>query len=180
MNIVRQKIAGLFLIEPYVRIDGRGSFVKFFNETLFLEHGIPHCEFREFYYSMSKRNVIRGMHFQIPPYSHGKLVCLVMGRVLDVILDLRKGSPSFGEYVSFIFDRPTAIFVPEGCAHGFLSLDDETVMMYGTGTVYNPSFDCGLRYDSFGFDWKVGNPEISERDSGFPKFNDFKTPFVFK
>ena len=180
MNIVKQKIPGLYLIEPYVHNDPRGSFVKYFNEDVFRDHGILDCGFREQFYSISGKNVIRGMHFQIPPHSHCKLVCLVRGRAIDVILDLRKGSPSFGEFASFEFDRPIAVYVPEGCAHGFLSLEDDTIMTYCTGTVHNPGFDCGLRYDSFGFDWKVVNPEISERDLVSPIFNDFESPFVFK
>jgi dTDP-4-dehydrorhamnose 3,5-epimerase/CDP-3, 6-dideoxy-D-glycero-D-glycero-4-hexulose-5-epimerase len=100
--------------------------------------------------------------------------------VLDVILDLRKGSPSFGEFASFVFDRPIAVYVPEGCAHGFLSLEDETNIMYCTGTVHNPGFDCGLRYDSFGFDWEVLYPEVSERGLLSQKFKDVESPFIFK
>lgn len=158
--------------------DERGLFVKSFNDDLFRAQGID-FKTKESYFSTSKKNVIRGMHFQTPPHQHAKIVFCPVGAILDVILDLRKDSPSFGKYVAteLSSENYKAYYIPEGCAHGFKALSEDAMIYYLVSSVYDAQSDTGIRYDSFGFDWDCPNPLISERDATFPMFNDFKSPF---
>ena len=137
----------------------------------------PH--FREQYYSRSRANVLRGMHFQLPPYDHDKLVYCVAGRALDVILDLRRDSETYGQVVSLQLDelKGNGAYVPRGCAHGFLSLEDDTILFYNLTAEYSPAHDTGILWNTFGFDWPASDPVLSERDSGFPKFGAFDSPW---
>lgn len=152
--------------------DNRGDFTKIFN-SLTLS-----VEIKESYYSRSHKNVIRGMHFQIPPFDHDKIVHVVKGKITDVVLDIRKNSPNFGKFYcnELSENKKQIIFIPKGFAHGFLSLE-ESVVLYMQNTVYHAESDCGIRYDSFGFSWDAINPIISARDLAFAAFKDFKTPF---
>lgn len=119
------------------------------------------------------------MHFQTPPADHAKYVCCLVGAVRDVILDLRKDSPTYGQHyaVELSSENRLGFYIPTGFAHGFLSLTDGALMLYKTTTVHTPASDAGLRWDSFGYDWGVTNPIVSARDSAFPALADFKTPF---
>ncbi|MDD3744180.1 MAG: dTDP-4-dehydrorhamnose 3,5-epimerase family protein [Lentimicrobiaceae bacterium] len=168
MRIEETFISGLKLIHLKEFKDQRGSFIKVFNEEFFKENGLE-TNFKESYYSISAKNVIRGMHFQVPPAEHTKLVYLNSGSILDVVLDLRKDSQTFGQYfsVELTVSNPVLIYIPIGCAHGFLSLEDNSMVTYLQTTCYHPTFDCGIRYDSFGYNWPVDNPIISQRDGGF-------------
>jgi dTDP-4-dehydrorhamnose 3,5-epimerase/CDP-3, 6-dideoxy-D-glycero-D-glycero-4-hexulose-5-epimerase len=137
-------------------------------------------DFKENYYSISGKNVIRGMHFQIPPFEHVKVVYLNQGKIFDVVLDLRKDSTTFGQYYSIIisFDNPIMIYIPVGCAHGFLSLEDNSIVSYLQTSSYNKESDTGIRWDSFGMNWNAIDPIISERDKSFQRFDDFQSPFL--
>lgn len=172
MKISELTIHGCFLIEPDVFLDNRGSFVKTYHANVFDTHGIS-FDFKEEYYSCSSKGVIRGMHFQAPPAEHDKIVYCPKGRVLDVILDIRSKSPTFGTFLCFELSGANAkqIFIAKGVAHGFLSLEDDSIMIYKTSSVYSPDFDCGLLWDSFGFDWGLKNPHISDRDKKLPPFS---------
>ena len=119
------------------------------------------------------------MHFQLPPHDHAKLVYCVCGRVLDVLLDLRKASPTFGQTASAELSRANShvFYIPAGIAHGFLSLEDESVMVYKTTTVHQPDHDAGIRWDSFGFDCGSATPIISVRDTALPRLQEFVSPF---
>jgi dTDP-4-dehydrorhamnose 3,5-epimerase/CDP-3, 6-dideoxy-D-glycero-D-glycero-4-hexulose-5-epimerase len=119
------------------------------------------------------------MHFQIPPEDHIKIVYVIAGEVLDVCLDLRSNSQSFGEFFSLKLsgEDSSYLYIPKGIAHGFASLQNDTVIHYIQTSCYSQSYDCGIKYDSFGFDWPVKNPILSDRDRAFPKFNDWNTPF---
>ena len=178
MKINETALSGVFILEQSVFKDPRGAFVKIFQESFFKERGLE-CDFKENYYTRSKEDVIRGMHFQTPPYDHAKLVTVIHGTILDVILDLRKGSPTFGQYETFELSRENrkSIYIPRGFAHGFTVLGESAIAYYMVTSEYNAEHDCGIRYDSFGLDWPVVNPIVSDRDKAFPAFSEFKSPF---
>lgn len=158
--------------------DDRGVFVKTFHDTLFRDAGIEFI-LRESYFSHSVKDVIRGMHFQLPPHQHSKIVFCPQGAILDVIVDLRKGSPTYGKYDSQILSAANhkAFYIPEGFAHGFKSLTDDAITYYLVSSVYSREHDTGIRYDSFGMEWDVVSPIISSRDQSFLPLNEFDSPF---
>jgi len=178
MEIIATELAGLHVIRPRVFEDARGSFVKTFHAPAFQEAGLP-FEPQEEFFSTSAKNVLRGMHFQLPPAAHAKLVYCVAGRVLDVVLDLRKSSPTFSRsHARELNDKNRELlFIPIGFAHGFLALEDGATMVYQTSTVHSPAQDAGIRWNSFRFDWPVKTPVLSERDRKFPALRDFPSPF---
>jgi len=178
MRIKKTKINGLRIIKPNIFCDNRGRFVKIFHSQTFKEFGLE-TTFVESYYSLSNKNVIRGMHFQIPPEDHYKLVFVPAGKIIDVILDIRKKSKTFGKFETFELSSENGYFlyIPKGCAHGFISLADNTNVTYLQTTMYNGNCDKGIAYDSFGFDWNCEEPIISERDLKFPDFHSYNTPF---
>lgn len=177
-ELERTDIEGCFLIRPFVSYDERGSFVKLYHKDIFLERGLC-TRFDEEFYSTSKKGVVRGMHFQLPPYDQHKLVCCITGKIHDVILDLRKGSPTFGRSASFELDasEPMALYMPPGIAHGFLAYTDEATMIYNIGAVYSREHDVGIHWASFGHRWPISDPIISERDATHPGFASFDSPF---
>lgn len=178
MKIEKTHILGLKVIYLNKFKDKRGSFVKVLNKDFFYKNGLE-ADCVESYYSISKKNVIRGMHFQIPPAEHTKLVYVNHGCILDVILDIRKNSPTFGKHfkIKISAENPILVYIPVGCAHGFLSLENNTMVTYLQTSVYDEASDHGIKFDSFGVNWNVENPIISERDSKFPILDDFETPF---
>ena len=178
MKIIGQPLPGLLLIEPKVFVDHRGDFVKTYHAGLFAGLGIAFEPVEEFF-STSHKGVLRGMHFQLPPHDHGKLVYCVRGSVLDVVLDLRKNSSTYGRCASSVLSAANhhQFFIPSGFAHGFLSLEDNSVMVYKTSTVHAPAHDAGVRWDTLGFDWGVATPVVSGRDVGFPSLAEFTSPF---
>lgn len=157
--------------------DHRGVFVKTMSRSLFAEMELP-LEFAEEFYSVSRKDVIRGMHFQVPPVDHVKLVYCAVGAVRDVLLDLRRGA-GYGRVASVTLsaEAPQVLIVPKGVAHGFRSLTDGSLLVYKTSTEHSPSHDTGVRWDSFGFDWGAGQPILSDRDRAHQRFPEFETPF---
>jgi len=173
-------LPGVFEIGLFHAHDTRGTFVKSYHKDTLDAHGLV-SEFRESFYSTNAKGVIRGMHFQYPPHEHAKLVYCTSGRLIDVIVDLRKGSPTFGRWTAIELsgDNYRAVYLPVGVAHGFCVLEDHTTMVYLTSTVHAPGSDAGIRFDSFGYDWPVEKPVISERDLAFPQLSGFKSPFIY-
>lgn len=173
MKIEDTFLPGVKLIHLNNFEDQRGNFVKIFNSVFFEENGLD-TDFKESYYSLSKKNVIRGMHFQIPPAAHTKLVHLVHGSILDVILDIRKDSQTYGKYFSIVLNtnKPILIYIPIGFAHGFLSLEDNSLVSYFQTTCYDSSSDKGINYASFGMEWETDHPILSERDLILPPLKD--------
>lgn len=160
-------LPGVLLLDNFVSRDKRGLFVKTFHALQFHDHKLT-TEFRESYYSISQRGVVRGMHFQLPPHEHDKLVYVTEGEILDVVIDLRRTSPTFGQHVGVnLHSHIKAIYIPRGCAHGFLTLSDSATVVYNVTSEYEPSADAGIRWDSFGFEWPVSQPIISDRDAAF-------------
>lgn len=180
MLITQTKIPGVFVIETDAFIDERGEFIKTFHRDTFAISGID-THFKESFYSISKKDVIRGMHFHLPPKAHAKLIYVTRGSVFDVVLDLRVGSPTYGQYDTIEMSQKNRkmVFIPEGCAHGFLSLEDDTTMVYLQSDVYSMEHDAGIKIDSFGLTWPVSNPIISKRDSEFQTLSDFSSPFTY-
>ena len=178
MEISETKLDGVFVVEQSVFKDARGVFVKVFQESLFKNKNME-TQFVENYYTRSKEDVIRGMHFQIPPKDHAKLVTVIHGTILDVVLDIRKSSPTFGRYEIFELSRENrrSIYIPRGFAHGFTVLSESAIAYYMVTSEYSPECDKGIRYDSFGYDWPVVSPIVSERDKEFPLFSEFQSPF---
>jgi dTDP-4-dehydrorhamnose 3,5-epimerase len=173
-------IPGLRLLRPRIAGDSRGKFVKIMHAEFFAAHGLR-WDFREQYYSVSRDRVLRGFHFQTPPMEHAKLVTCLSGRVMDVVVDLRRGSPRFGEHeiVELSEDNAAILYIPVGCGHGFLAQSPTAMLLYDVSSVYAPQHDTGVRWDSLGVAWPVADPIISARDSQLVPFADFDSPFEF-
>ncbi len=178
MTLIDEQLPGVKVLKPFVFEDARGNFVKPFHEGQLAEHGIS-MTVREEFFSTSAKDVLRGMHFQIPPHEHQKLIYCISGRVLDVLLDLRKGSPTFGRSVGLELSAANhhLVYVPVGIAHGFASLEDHSCLVYKTDAVHSPAHDCGIAWNSFGFEWPITAPVISGRDLTHPEFGGFDSPF---
>lgn len=178
MTVNRTFIEGLEILSPRVTEDPRGSFFKIYQINNFEELGLP-TDWREEYFSISKKDVIRGMHFQIQPHDHDKMVTCIQGAVLDVVIDLRKASKTYEQVFSAELNAQNkhVLVIPKGCAHGFLSLQDNSMMFYKVSTVYSPANDKGIRWNSIDFDWPIENALVSERDHNHPALSDYESPF---
>lgn len=178
MEINETFIQNLYLINYKSFNDNRGEFVKTIHSNYFQERGLEYT-FNESFFSVSNKNVIRGMHFQVPPDEHSKLIYLISGRIIDVVLDIRKQSPTYGKY--FCIELSTqlrqGLYIGKGLAHGFLSLTDNSVVEYHTTSVQSTQNESGIHFDSFGFDWNSKDPIISDRDLNFKSFHIFNSPF---
>lgn len=174
-------LAGCFELQPKAFDDDRGRFVKVFHEQAFAAHGLE-TGFAEEYYSVSHKNVVRGLHFQLPPMDHVKMVYCVAGEVLDVVVDLRVGSPTYGQHslCRLSADKANSVYIPKGMAHGFCVLSEQAIMVYKVGTVYSPVHDAGVLWHSAGISWPVSQPILSVRDRGFPTLDQFESPFRYE
>ncbi len=175
-------IEGLVIIEPKIFRDSRGYFFESFSERDFIEH-VGDVHFVQDNESKSTRGVMRGLHFQCPPYAQAKLVRCVRGAVLDVAVDIRKGSPTYGRHmaVELTEDNHRQFYVPRGFAHGFVVLSDEAVFQYKCDNYYAPGSEGGISIldSSLGIDWRI-DPKIailSDKDCKHPLFKDFVSPF---
>jgi dTDP-4-dehydrorhamnose 3,5-epimerase/CDP-3, 6-dideoxy-D-glycero-D-glycero-4-hexulose-5-epimerase len=174
MNFVKTDISGLFLIEINPFNDLRGQLFKPFTSNFYLSNAGNdiNINIKEIWFTKSKMNVIRAMHLQTGEFACEKIVAIISGKVHDVILDIRKESPTYGK----IFDTelsensPKALYIPKGCAHGYKVLSDNAIVMYAATQEHSAKDDTGIRYDSFGFDWGIENPIISEKDAKLPPF----------
>ena len=174
MKLVSQALQGVYEFEYPHFSDERGGFAKPYHAGSLGEYGLK-ADFKEFFYSDSHKHVLRGMHFQLPPHDHGKMVFVTSGAVLDVALDVRKASPTFGQSVSFELcaDDQRCIYLSSGFAHGFLSLEDNSRINYLVTSLHSPTHDVGVRWDSFSFQWPVSSPVISSRDADFSTLENF-------
>ncbi len=181
MEIIKTEIKDLLIIRPQVFEDDRGYFFESYNRDKFLKHGID-VHFVQDNESRSGKNVLRGLHFQKPPYAQGKLVRVMRGAVLDVAVDLRKDSSTYGKWASIILNDKNKFmyWVPEGFAHGFRTLEDNTVFFYKCTNVYNKASEGSLAWDDpdLGIDWGAGDPPVlSDKDRQASAFGDFESPF---
>lgn len=182
MEIKPTKISGVYVLEPRVFKDSRGYFFESYSQKEF-EKAIGKVNFVQDNESCSVKGVLRGLHFQKPPYSQSKLVRCVVGKVLDVAVDLRKGSPTYGEYVAVELSEENHLefFIPKGFAHGFEVLSDVAVFQYKCDDFYHPESEGGI--DPFdpeiGIEWRVQSKDaiISDKDKKHPSFSEFETPF---
>jgi len=179
MKVLPTPIEGVHLIELDRFTDDRGSLTKAFTETALAEHSIP-THFPEHFYSVSRRGVIRGMHAQRAHTECGKFIYTPVGRVLDVVLDMRPDSLTYQQFfkTELSGENHTGIYVPNGCMHGFLSQEENTHTVYFQTKMRDPEFECGIRFDSFGMDWGEENPIVSERDRNLPTMEEFASTTV--
>lgn len=183
MEIIKPEIEGLLILKPKKFEDSRGYFFESYNKKAFDEAvGYP-VEFVQDNQSKSSRGVIRGLHFQLPPFTQAKLVRCIRGKVLDVAVDLRKDSPTFGRHfaVELSEENNLQFFIPKGFAHGFSVLSDEAVFQYKCDNYYAPQADGGIDVndDSLGIDWRIDPADriLSDKDTHHPKLKDYKSPF---
>jgi dTDP-4-dehydrorhamnose 3,5-epimerase len=179
-EVTKLRSPGLLEVRLKVHRDERGTFAKTFHEGAFNSLKLG-TRFQEEFYTVSRRDVIRGLHFQVPPYDHDKLVWCLDGAVLDVAVDLRVGSPTYGrcEAVELSGERANLLWIPRGFAHGFCVLSEHASMMYKVTSHYSPEHDTGIRWDSVDLAWPVAKPILSRRDLSLPRLQDFKSPFVY-
>lgn len=180
MEIEATSIPGCYILQTKVLRDMRGTFVKTFQMPEFEKLGLR-TDWKEEYFSSSAQDVVRGMHFQTPPADHAKMVFCLTGEVLDVIVDLRRGSPAFGRAQGFTLNATNGrgLYLPTGCAHGFVSRTADSGMYYKVTSVHSPEHDAGIAWNSIDFDWPVVDPALSDRDNRHPRLEDFESPFVF-
>ena len=185
MNIIKTDIEDVVIIEPKIFKDSRGYFFESFNELDFINK-VGIIDFVQDNESMSSYGVMRGLHFQKPPHTQSKLVRCVKGRVLDVAVDIRKGSPTYGRHVAVELteDNHRQLFIPKGFAHGFAVLSDVAVFQYKCDEFYHPEVDGGISIidDSLGIDWKIPTDKaiLSEKDTKHPLLAEFDSPFIYE
>ena len=148
---------------------------------MFAAHGLE-TKFTEEYYSVSHKNVVRGMHFQLPPMDHVKMVYCVEGEVMDAVVDLRVGSPTYGQYVLFELsaEKANSIYIPKGMAHGFCAMSEQAIMVYKVSTSYSPANDAGILWNSVGIPWPSSKVIMSARDESFLPLDKFASPFKYE
>lgn len=182
MNVIKTALDGVVIIEPRIFKDSRGYFFESFSERDFNAQ-VREIRFVQDNESKSSYGVLRGLHFQRPPFTQSKLVRCVKGAVLDVAVDIRKGSPTYGQHVAVELteDNHRQFFVPRGFAHGFAVLSDVAVFQYKCDNFYAPQADGGISIldDSLGIDWRIptGKAILSEKDTKHPLLKDFDSPF---
>lgn len=180
MQISEIEIPGCFEITPKRIEDNRGVFVKTLHEDIFAAHGLQNV-FLEEYFSKSYRNVLRGLHFQTPPHDHVKMVYCASGAIMDAIVDVRIGSPTYGKFQTFELSETNAkiLVLAKGIAHGFCTLSHEAIVMYKVSTVYAQQCDKGILWNSLNIPWPISNPILSDRDKKFPAFQAYDSPFKY-
>ena len=184
MEVIKTKIDGVVIIEPKVFQDARGYFFESFSQREF-EAKVRQINFVQDNESMSSYGVMRGLHFQRPPFAQSKLVRCVKGRVLDVAVDIRKGSPTYGQHVAVELseDNHRQFFVPRGFAHGFVVLSETAVFQYKCDNFYAPEADGGINIkdDALGIDWQIPMEKaiLSEKDLKHVSLKDFDSPFDY-
>jgi len=180
MIVEQFDIQGLLIIKPTIFSDDRGLFYETYSKNKYHEIGLPIDLFQD-NESISKKNVLRGLHFQNPPYDQGKLVRVIKGKVLDVAVDIRKKSPTYGKYlmVELTEENKYQFWIPSGFAHGFLSLTDETIFTYKCSNFYNKDAESGIIWcdTDLNINWGVDTPIVSEKDNQLYSINSFNSPF---
>ena len=183
MKFVNTFIEGLVIIEPTVFGDDRGCFLESYNVKKF-DEAIGKISFVQDNESKSSKGVLRGLHFQKPPHAQAKLVRCIEGKVLDVVVDIRDGSETFGQHITVELsgENKKQVFVPRGFAHGFVVLSNSAIVSYKVDNMYAPEHDVGIRWDDpiLDIQWGINQSKvlISERDANLPFFSEFETPFI--
>jgi len=180
MELIETKIKGLVVIQPKVFEDARGYFFEPYNKKVLAGIGI-NDDFQQDNQSMSQKGVLRGLHFQNPPHAQSKLVRVIQGAVWDVAVDIRKNSPTYGQYYGLELNEKnkTILYIPEGFAHGFKTLEDDTVFLYKCSALYNKAAEDSIYWNDpdIGIPWDIKDPILSEKDKTAKLFKDFKSQF---
>ncbi len=182
MNITETNIDGLVIIEPKIFGDARGYFMETFQKNTF-NSNVTETEFIQDNESKSSKGVLRGLHFQLPPYQQAKLVRVIEGEVLDVAVDLRKDSKTYGQHYSILLsgENKKQFFVPRGFAHGFVVLSETAIFSYKVDNLYAPTHDSGILWndETLNIDWNIDIElvQLSEKDKNLSSFKDFSSPF---
>lgn len=184
MKSEKTKLRGVLVLKPIRLGDRRGFFSESWNKQRMLDHGID-IDFVQDNHSLSAQvGTVRGLHFQSPPHAQDKLVRCGRGRLFDVAVDIRKGSPTYGQWVGeeLSFENGRQLLVPKGFLHGFMTLEPDTEIIYKCSDYYAPKCDGAVRWDSCGIDWplNVAAPVLSEKDKVAPLLADFDSPFVYE
>lgn len=181
MTIEETVLKGLFIIEPKVFEDDRGYFFESYNQNRFAEHGL-NLNFVQDNQSKSAKNVLRGLHFQNPPSAQGKFVQVIKGSVLDVAVDIRKNSKTYGQYISLVLSEANKkmMYISEGFAHGFLTLEDETIFSYKCTNFYSPELESSVLWNDpeLNIDWGIANPILTNKDKSAQFFNRLDSQFT--
>lgn len=184
MQIETVAISGLFILTPDVYTDERGWFMESFQAKRYQEILGSDVQFVQDNLSCSKKGVLRGLHYQVPPFAQGKLVSVMRGRVLDVAVDIRFGSPTFGGHaaVELSAENQKQFWIPAGFAHGFVALEDDTLFAYKCTNVYSREHDRGVLWNdpSLGIEWRVIDPIVSEKDRNHPLLKGIREEFTFE
>ncbi|RCX09888.1 dTDP-4-dehydrorhamnose 3,5-epimerase [Anaerobacterium chartisolvens] len=177
-SINKTPIEGCFEFTPGIFTDNRGVSIKPYNVDILKSMGVGHG-FAEDLMVTSRKGVLRGLHFQRPPYAQAKLIWCVRGSIFDVAVDIRKNSPTYGSFVYFHIDciKHNIAYIPAGLAHGYQVLEEDTTVFYKMSSVYSPENEGGILYNSLGIAWPLDNPIISEKDLSLPDFKDFVNVF---
>jgi dTDP-4-dehydrorhamnose 3,5-epimerase len=182
MQIIPRKLQGIFEIQFERITDTRGYFMRFYNRQIFAEHGLQTVWEQESVSFNKEENTLRGLHFQLPPYSETKLVRVIRGAVFDVFVDLRKDSGTYGAWdaIELTEDNDRAVYISKGFAHGFKTLAPNTVVEYKIDTSYHAGSTSGIFWNDpdLAIGWNAENPIVSERDGGLSSFADFDSPFL--
>lgn len=177
MKVIEKALNGVILFEPSVYGDARGYFFESYRDSLLKEHGVNH-EFLQDNESLSKKNVLRGLHLQRNPMAQGKLVRVASGAVLDVAVDVRSDSNTFGQHFKALLshENKRIMYIPPGFAHGFLSLKENTRFLYKCTNYYNKESEDGILWNdpTLNIDWGIKNPIVSDKDLELPLFTNFK------
>lgn len=180
MTITETSLSGLFILEPKVFEDQRGYFFESYNHELLIKSGLD-LNFVQDNQSKSQKNVLRGLHFQNPPSAQGKLVQVIRGAVIDVAVDIRKDSTTYGQHIAIELNEENKmmLYISEGFAHGFLTLWDDTIFSYKCTNYYNPSLESAIRWDDrdLNINWDVSHPIVSDKDQKAMKFAELKSQF---
>jgi dTDP-4-dehydrorhamnose 3,5-epimerase len=180
MDVTTTNIEGLLIIKPRVFGDERGYFFESFREDIMKSNGVT-SKFVQDNQSMSSKGILRGLHFQKDPFAQGKLVRVIKGSVLDVAVDIRKKSPTYGQHflIELNEENKTMFYIPPGFAHGFLTLEDDTLFSYKCTNYYNKESEGAIRWNSksLNVDWGIVNPILSSKDATAPTFDEFQSPF---
>jgi len=181
MEVKKTKINGVFLIKPQIFKDQRGYFFESFNSKEFHKATGLDVQFVQDNQSLSSKNVLRGLHFQHPPFAQAKLVSVIKGEVLDVIVDIRKGSDTYGKYIAEYLNEENRhqLYIPEGMAHGFLTIKDDTIFAYKCSNYYHKNSEDGIIWNdsNLKIDWNIKNPLVSKKDQIAKNFTSFVSPF---
>lgn len=181
MNVTPLKLTDAFVLEPVVHCDHRGFFMESYNDSLFKQHGIAYNFIQDNHSLSAEAGVLRGLHYQLNPKAQTKLIRVLTGAIYDVIVDIRKSSPTFGQWVGVILSEHNhrQLLVPKGFAHGFCTLVPNTQVLYKVDEYYSPENDRGILWNdpALGIDWPTSNPTLSDKDQRHPLLKDAEMNF---